>query len=436
MARVGFTSSVDGAGNESSVALRTRSLLSSSRRNVQAVVVVLVLVAAMIVAFPTKSSASGTKGSSGDYVIGFDDDLSGPLAFYGTAGLQDDEAAANYVNAHGGINGHKVKFVSADAAASGSNASSAAIQLIEADHVTALMGFTVSTTCAAVAGLAAAHSVPMLCLSTPASDLKPVHKFVFGINPLEAQQAPPALRFVEKTLKLPKGSTFGTIVDADVGEEGFASAISKAMIAAGYKTVSSQDIPLTGTSASPEISKLVTAKPDVVFAGESGPYYLPTVEALRAAGNDAPVIGTSGSIGYSSFISIKDPSLYGIEVTQEVTTLKATQSGMAQFIKAMATVGKTTVTKVNGTVGALPYLGALGLFQGLKKCGYPCNGTKLASDLDHVNLSAPGLVTGTYGWSSTNHIMFRSLLMLSYDATTKLPKSVVSGLALGPVTGT
>jgi branched-chain amino acid transport system substrate-binding protein len=436
MKRMGIVpSSIWTQGAAANGLVRRTVRAATAWRPPRSAVTVVMAVAAMAVGFPLASTASAAS-SSGTYVIGVDDDLSGPLAFYGQAGLEDYEAAANYVNAHGGIDGHKVKFVTADAAASGSNASSAAVQLIDADHVTAMVGFTVSTTCAAVAGLAASHSIPMLCLSTPASELKPVKKFVFGINPLEAQQAPPIVNFVEKTLKLPKGSTFGSIVDADAGEEGFASTISKEMTAAGYKTVSSQDIPLTGTPATPEISKLVTAKPKVVFAGESGPFYLPTVEALRAAGNDAPVIGTAGSIGYSSFESIKDPALYGIEVTQEVTTLKATQSGMAQYIKAMATVGKKTVTKVNGTVGALPYLAALGLFQGLKTCGYPCKGTKLASDLDHVSLTSPGLVTGKYGWSSDNHIMFHSLFVLAYDTTTKLPKQVVSGLALGPITGT
>ena len=63
---------------------------------------------------------------------------------YGQYTLTFIRAAASYANAHGGINGHQVKIVTADAAATGQNASSAAEQLIDSDHVSAIFGFTVA----------------------------------------------------------------------------------------------------------------------------------------------------------------------------------------------------------------------------------------------------------------------------------------------------
>src|ERR1700678_1836213 len=70
--------------------------------------------------------ASGTSSAAaGDYVIGVDDVLSGPLASYGQSFLINARAAVNYVNANGGVNGHQVKLVSADSASTGQNASSA-----------------------------------------------------------------------------------------------------------------------------------------------------------------------------------------------------------------------------------------------------------------------------------------------------------------------
>ncbi|HEX3956129.1 MAG TPA: ABC transporter substrate-binding protein, partial [Trebonia sp.] len=74
------------------------------------------------------AAASGAASASGDYVIGVDDVLSGPLASYGQSFLTNARAAVNYVNANGGVNGHQVKLATADSAATGQNASAAAQQ--------------------------------------------------------------------------------------------------------------------------------------------------------------------------------------------------------------------------------------------------------------------------------------------------------------------
>jgi branched-chain amino acid transport system substrate-binding protein len=383
----------------------------------------------------TPGTSSSGKTSGGDYVIGVDDDLSGALAFYGQDGLQNDQAAVNYVNAHGGINGHAVKLVTADAAAAGSTASSAAVQLIETDHVAAIVGLTISDDCGAVAPLAAAHTTPEICISTPSNDLQPVNNYVFGINPLETQDVAPALSLIQNTLKLPSGATFATIVEGDAGEQAFASAAGKDLVKAGYKQVDSEVVPLTASSSASQVAKLVQAKPQVVRAGLIAPYYEALIGSLRAAGNQAAVIATSGSVPYASFLTIKDPGLDSLETANPVTSTSAPGAGLQQYLAALATVGRTTPSKINGTGGPVAYLGDEGLFAGLKACGYPCKGSSLSADLNSVSLTAPGLVDGNYGWSSSLHVLFNNFSIWAYNPSSSSIGAVASNLAIGPVSG-
>jgi branched-chain amino acid transport system substrate-binding protein len=383
----------------------------------------------------TPATSNSGKTSGGDYVIGVDDDLSGALAFYGQDGLQNDQAAVNYVNSHGGINGHAVKLVTADAAAAGSNASSAAVQLIETDHVAAIVGLTISDDCGAVAPLAAAHTTPEICISTPSDDLQPVNNYVFGINPLETQDVAPALSLIQNTLKLPSGSTFATIVEGDAGEQAFASAAGKELVKAGYKQVDSEVVPLTASSSASQVAKLVQAKPQVVLAGLIAPYYAAMIGSLRAAGNKAAVIATSGSVPYASFLTIKDPGLDSLETANPITSTSAPGAGLQQYLAALATVGRTTPAKINGTGGPVAYLGDQGLFAGLKACGYPCKGSALSAALNNVSLTAPGLVDGTYGWSSSLHVLFNNFSIWAYNPSSGSISAVASSLPIGPLSG-
>src|ERR1700727_1534020 len=148
------------------------------------------------------SSAGGSSGgtassssSTGAIVLGDDDDLSGPLSVYGQ---------------------YTLTFIRA--AATGQNASSAAEQLIDSNHVSAIFGFTLSDDCGAVAPLAAAHQVPLICSSTPPQSLAPVQKYVFGGTTVEAQEVPASISFAQH-LKVPAQGTFATIVAGSLGAQ-------------------------------------------------------------------------------------------------------------------------------------------------------------------------------------------------------------------------
>jgi branched-chain amino acid transport system substrate-binding protein len=380
------------------------------------------------------SGASTSSAAAGDYVIGVDDVLSGPLASYGQSFLTNARAAVNYVNANGGVNGHQVKLVSADSAATGQNASSAAQQLISTDNVSAIVGFTLSDDCAAVSALATAHQVPIVCTSIAPSQLSPVQKDTFAGGDVEIEEVPGTLAFVQNYLKLPKGSTFAILGANPLGTQLWAQQLTAAMKAAGYKSVAEELIPVTSVNGSTQISQVVAAKPDIVFAEPVASMYLPLVQALRAAGNNAPIVSAHNGVGYQGIASIKDPHLYGITPTEYVTDTASTQSGAAMYISGMKTLGQTTPSQLNGIIGVPGFLTVYGITQALKTCSYPCSGATLATALESLKLTLPGLVSGTFGWTAALHTPYTHEFVYAWDTATKAPEIVEQSLVLGTPT--
>jgi branched-chain amino acid transport system substrate-binding protein len=387
----------------------------------------------------SSSSSSGAAGSSsspaasaaGDYVIGVDDVLSGPLAGYGQSFLVNARSAVAYVNANGGVNGHQVKLVSADSAATGQNASSAAQQLISTENVSAIVGFTLSDDCAAVSTLATARQVPIVCTSVVPSLLSPVQKYTFAGGDVELEEIPGTLAFVKNYLKLPKGSTFAILDGNEIGVELWSKQLISDLEALGYKLGAHATIPLTSVDGSTQISQVVAAKPDVVFAEPVASEYLPLVRALQAAGNNAPIVSAHNGVGYQGIASIQDPKLYSITPTEYVTSTASPQSGAAMYIDGMKSIGQTSLSQLNGIIGAPGFLTVYGITQALKSCGYPCTGSNLATGLESLKLTVPGLVSGTFGWTSALHTPYTKEVVYAWDPTTKAPAIVDPDFVLG-----
>jgi branched-chain amino acid transport system substrate-binding protein len=378
------------------------------------------------------SSDSGTSSAAaGDYVIGVDDVLSGPLASYGQSFLTNARSAVNYVNANGGVNGHQVKLVSGDSAATGQNASSVSQQLISTENVSAIVGFTLSDDCAAVSALASARQVPIVCTSVAPSQLSPVEKYTFAGDDVELEEIPGTLAFVENYLKLAKGSTFAILDASPIGVELWAKQLTTELESAGYKSVGTQTIPVTSVNGSTQISQVVSAKPDIIFAEPVASMYLPLVQALRAAGSNAPVVSAHNGVGYQGIASIQDPNLYDITPTEFVTNTASPQAGASMYIDGMKSLGQTSLSQLNGIIGAPGFLTVYGITQAFKACGYPCGGAKLATAMESLKLTMPGLASGTYGWTPSVHTPYTQEFVYAWDPTTKAPKIVEQDFALG-----
>ena len=83
---------------------------------------------------------AGSAATASTWVIGNIGTYSGGNSSNFIGGNLSLEAWADYTNAHGGINGHKVKVISDDDAGSPSTALNDVKQLVNNDHVLAIVG--------------------------------------------------------------------------------------------------------------------------------------------------------------------------------------------------------------------------------------------------------------------------------------------------------
>jgi hypothetical protein len=65
--------------------------------------------------------------------------------------------------------------------------------------------------------------IPMICISTPLTDLQPVQQYVFAGQVAEPTEAPAVVALAKDKLKLPARATFATFVAGSLGAQQYAS---------------------------------------------------------------------------------------------------------------------------------------------------------------------------------------------------------------------
>lgn len=378
----------------------------------------------------TSSSASAgasvSAGSvSGDYVIGFVDNLTGPYAAYGAYQLSYIDAAVDLTNQRGGIKGHKIRVTTADSAASGQSASSAAQQLVKSNKVMAIMGSLKAADCASVAQVVEANNIPEFCFSIPDALLSPVQKYVYSESTAIQRMGQPAATFAQQNLKLPSGTTYATISTDAAGSVADLAATKAVADEFGYKLVDAEQVPSAAPNANSAIAKVVAAKPQVVFVNFMNSQLLPLVKSLRAASNNAPVV-TLLTAGYTELTSIADDGLYGVQLANIVTDLATKDAGAADLVAGMKLQGKSSIADMNQLIGTIAYPSAVALIQAMTNCAYPCGGDALTTALDNTSINLPGIVAGPFAYTATNHSALTNAEVFKFNTTTHQIEEVAS----------
>lgn len=105
------------------------------------------------------SSSAGTKSTIVMGDIGID---SGPVAAPIVNAKPAMQAWAAYTNAHGGLNGHPVRIVYGDDAASPTTALSLVTKMVQQDHIVALIGLHTADSESTIVQYAASHGIPII----------------------------------------------------------------------------------------------------------------------------------------------------------------------------------------------------------------------------------------------------------------------------------
>lgn len=361
-----------------------------------------------------KSSSKSTS-SSGDYIVGYTGDLSGPLAPLGHGILQGLETYFSSVNAKGGINGHHVKLISLDDK-SDPTLGVADVHRLLGDNAKGIFVFF-SSVADAVAPILKTHHVPAVVEAITTNLLQPVNKYFYGGDvplPYEAGSLDSIAAKIAGA-----GAKVAFINASSAAEAQMKKYVQSLAGKHSLKIVYSASVPTSATSASAEITAALGAHPDVIISGMTDPLLISADQAARAQGYTGPIVEFAQGSSYTTLAKLKDPKLYALTSYAYAGSSVAKGSGINALVaaaKAQNVNPLTTPQFVNG------YAQALVMAVALKKCVYPCSGNSLASSLESLgSIDTGGITFGPLKYNGTTHAGITSLGVYRWSKSKNAP---------------
>jgi branched-chain amino acid transport system substrate-binding protein len=206
--------------------------------------------------------------------------LTGPQTAYGTLWQKVGEGAAAYVNSHHLING-QIKFTAVDDQASAGPAVTAVHQLIDVDHVMAVITQSSAPT-AAMAPIAERSNVLLFNPGAASPTLAGLSPYLFNLIPLGQQQVAAVVPYVVKHLNVKR---WGILYSNETLGNAMLKALNTTLLSLGATVVARESVDATDTTFSSQVAALAAAKPDAVFyANTNGPNYPTFLKEEEAAG--------------------------------------------------------------------------------------------------------------------------------------------------------
>jgi ABC-type branched-subunit amino acid transport system substrate-binding protein len=211
----------------------------------------------------SSGQATGSTIKIGDIV----DISAGPFAVTGASNHIATDMVVAQVNANGGINGHRLEVVYADAKGDPALALSLGTQLVQQDHVDVLIGAAGSPECLGLQQLAPKLQIVYMPTNGCANEqfsAQSCNKYSFRIDPVGKQQAGPAADYLVKTY----GKRWVIMYSDYAYGQSQNEAYKAAFAASGGSVLNSIPVPLGQTDVTPYVTKIPTdGTVDGVFLG-------------------------------------------------------------------------------------------------------------------------------------------------------------------------
>jgi ABC-type branched-subunit amino acid transport system substrate-binding protein len=201
-------------------------------------------------------------------------------------------AAANAVNAAGGVLSNKVACQSVDTRGDPADAVPAAAKMLATtSHLFGVLGPS-SDEADATAPLINAAKIPMFADTGEASFDQTKLQYFWRMTPADDVLGYAMALYAKRKGYLRGAAVFGN----DVGSQSVVPTLLRGYSALGGQMVSNQKIALGQSSYQPEVEQLIAAKPQVIFT-ETSPQAASTILAeLQQLGHLIPVIGSDGTV--------------------------------------------------------------------------------------------------------------------------------------------
>jgi branched-chain amino acid transport system substrate-binding protein len=195
--------------------------------------------------------------------IGSVNPVTGEAATFGTSTKSGVALAAEEWNAKGGLLGRQIKLVFADDKGDPSEGATVFTKLIRQDGVVAILGGITSRVALSGAPIAQSSGVPMLTPTATNEKVTQVGDYVFRSCFIDSFQGRVAAKYVAESLGAKKAA-----IIFDVGSDyskGLAENFKSTFTAAGGQVTAVEGHPSGVTDFTAQLTKIVQAKPDVVY---------------------------------------------------------------------------------------------------------------------------------------------------------------------------
>lgn len=236
-------------------------------------------------------AAATTKLKDGvDIVIGSSLALSGPVGASGNDIVPIVKAVFDQVNAAGGIDGHKLKYVAEDDAYDAARAITNVKDLIDTQNVMATILQLGTAQSTAAQQLHESACTPQLYVSSGAPNFYDPAKHPFSTSNFFPYAANGKLmaNFIAK--KFPNGAKVGELIwNNDFGTTA-SKAFNDAANGTSVKVVAQEKHDSTAVSLTSQVTALLDKQPDVLVASTGSSYCTQFIGAARDKGFDGPII--------------------------------------------------------------------------------------------------------------------------------------------------
>lgn len=332
-----------------------------------------------------------------EIIVGTVNVQSGPAADLGLELNAGAKAYIEKVNAAGGVNGRKIKWMLEDDGYEPNQAIEKAKKLIEKDKAFCLFNSVGTPTGVAVMPLLASADIPLIGMFTGGEKFRnPVVKNIFNIRGSYWDEAELMVTNIVDKKGLKKVAIF--LQDDAFGQAvqgGVVKALEKRGLKRGLKPASQGKFQRNSENIDGGLTDALSGTPDaVVMVGTYKPLALFAKKA-RAKGFKGPLF-TVSFVGTASFASELGGDAVNTYVTQVVPHPETSDSEVAKQYRAAlaATGGKTSYGSFEG------YLNAVTLVEAIKAAGKDLTRENLRKSLEKMHQDLGGFKVD---FSPTNH---------------------------------
>jgi len=278
--------------------------------------------------------------AAADLKVGVITSLSGPISALGIPYEKGIRAAIAHQPQ---MAGHKVQLIVLDDASDPTTAGRNARKLITEDKVDVLIGTSGVPGAMAIAAVARELNTPLI---SPTPVTLPGADGAWTVT--VSQSFPMMVGAVVERMKRSGVKTVAFIGFSDALGDLAYDSLTKGAESAGIKVVANERYARSDSSVAGQVLKIVAARPDAVFAGNSGtPGALPYL-ALAERGYKGQLYGTHGLIN-ADFVRVGGASIDGLQVPSG-PVLVADQLSADNPIRKVAMDFRSAYQKVHGVV--------------------------------------------------------------------------------------